>query len=342
MSGQSIPMTAAAGMGPLPRLLAEASGEHALRRLLKQERLPLQIATRPELRLPVASMVSLFQRGARQAGDRCFGLRVGQHMKPEGFGAWVAYCLSAATLGEAVARTARTVWTFQSGAAYSLAAAGDGIFWAYHRPYSRSGGAQHADHLLPPIIKFVRAYLGEEWLPAQVDVCYPRDPDGHKVEQALGTAVRFGSDGIGVTLSRAELNTPRRGAIPLPGQLTYWDIAANARGNQNGNTHAAVRDILRTRILGGETDLDGTACMAGMSPRSLQRELNREGTTYRTLVEQVRIQRAIGLLRETDRSVGDIAFALGYMEPANFTRAFRRVVGRAPSAMRLSRAHAPA
>jgi len=70
------------------------------------------------------------------------------------------------------------------------------------------------------------------------------------------------------------------------------------------------------------------------SMRTLQRELNREGTDFRTLVNAVRAGRAEELLRHRDLSITRIATELGYSTPANFSRAFRKTKGLSPSALR--------
>ena len=56
--------------------------------------------------------------------------------------------------------------------------------------------------------------------------------------------------------------------------------------------------------------------------------------TYREVVEQVRMERALDLIRELSHTVTSIALLLGYSEIASFTRAFQRWTGRAPSQYR--------
>jgi AraC-like DNA-binding protein len=51
------------------------------------------------------------------------------------------------------------------------------------------------------------------------------------------------------------------------------------------------------------------------------------------VLERCRRARAIELLR-TQASIEEIAECLGYTDPANFTRAFRRWTGRSPRAAR--------
>jgi AraC-like DNA-binding protein len=62
-----------------------------------------------------------------------------------------------------------------------------------------------------------------------------------------------------------------------------------------------------------------------------KRQLAHENRTYRDLVEQTRMERALDLIRETSQSITSIAFSLGYGDIASFTRAFLRWTGFSPS-----------
>ena len=333
MRTTTIPMTHAAGMGPLPALLVAASGSNALKRVLQTARLPLEITSRADMRLPLASLVEIFEHAAAEAGERCFGLRVGQQMDPQSFGPWARYCMSAPTLDVAIRRFVRSVGIYQTGAASFLRASGERAVWGYRRPYQRTGGMQHADHVIPPMINFIQSYLGDDWSPEIVHVCYPRDMSAQRFEQALGTTVMFEAPDIAVVIDKAALRTERLHRVGLDEQLTMADVFAESTTDSR-TTVGAVRDILRLRALRGELDLEGTARFAGIGPRSLQRQLHRLGLSYRKLVEEISMQRAIGLLTDTDHPIAEIAFSLGYNEPGNFTRAFRRLTGHSPQQYR--------
>jgi AraC-like DNA-binding protein len=81
-------------------------------------------------------------------------------------------------------------------------------------------------------------------------------------------------------------------------------------------------------------DIEGTAQNLDVGPRTLQRRLQREGASYRDLVEAARRERASALLIETSERVADIAVALGYSSPSHFVRAFRRWTGNTPNTFR--------
>ena len=51
-------------------------------------------------------------------------------------------------------------------------------------------------------------------------------------------------------------------------------------------------------------------------------------------LQRRRVERAMALLRTTDRSVTDICFAVGFASLGTFSHTFRAIVGRSPSAFR--------
>lgn len=86
-----------------------------------------------------------------------------------------------------------------------------------------------------------------------------------------------------------------------------------------------------------DRSLDRVAEALHMTPRSLRRRLQEVGISYKTLVEEVRVRRARELLAHTRYSVDRIALELGYQDPSNFGRAFRRWTGLSPTAWRQSK-----
>lgn len=77
--------------------------------------------------------------------------------------------------------------------------------------------------------------------------------------------------------------------------------------------------------------LENTAQRFHMTPRTLHRRLQEEGTTYKQILEEVRHLLAIKYLQGGQMNIQEIAYALGYSDIANFRRAFKRWEGVAPS-----------
>jgi AraC-like DNA-binding protein len=72
----------------------------------------------------------------------------------------------------------------------------------------------------------------------------------------------------------------------------------------------------------------------GMSPRTLNRRLLAQGTTFRGIVTDVRSQLALAYLKNPVLSLSDVASLLGFAEQSSFHRAFKRWSGMSPGEYR--------
>ena len=88
-----------------------------------------------------------------------------------------------------------------------------------------------------------------------------------------------------------------------------------------------------------ETSLAEVSKLFSIHPRTLNRRLRDQGTSFKALIDAMRYDMARQLLRDTRLPAAEIAAALDYSEPAAFNRAFRRWSGMAPLAWRA--VHAP-
>jgi AraC-like DNA-binding protein len=87
-----------------------------------------------------------------------------------------------------------------------------------------------------------------------------------------------------------------------------------------------------------ELSLDDIARRVASSRRQLQRAYREIGeTTFREHLTAVRMDRAADLLTTRSLTVRDVARRVGYRQPAQFAKAFRRHHGTSPSAFRAQR-----
>jgi AraC family transcriptional regulator of adaptative response / methylphosphotriester-DNA alkyltransferase methyltransferase len=88
----------------------------------------------------------------------------------------------------------------------------------------------------------------------------------------------------------------------------------------------------------GELELDSVARRLATSRRQLQRAFAEAGqTSFRTRLAEIRMQKALELLREGTLPVRDVATSVGYRQAAQFAKTFRRHHGRPPSSIRRER-----
>ena len=87
-----------------------------------------------------------------------------------------------------------------------------------------------------------------------------------------------------------------------------------------------------------ELSLDDIARRVASSRRQLQRAYSEIGdTTFRDHLTRIRMERAADLLAARGLTVREVAYRVGYRQPAQFAKAFRRHHGASPSDFRATR-----
>lgn len=148
--------------------------------------------------------------------------------------------------------------------------------------------------------------------------------------------VIYNQDWAGFALPVAVLDQPLRMADPAA-----FQEAARLCAQELGERHSAQPLAARVRrlLLEKQSDFPSLAVTARLfhvTPRTLHRRLEAEGTSFQQVLEGVRHALALEYLRAGRLTVQEIAYTLGYTDIANFRRAFKRWEGRPPSALRPS------
>ncbi len=105
----------------------------------------------------------------------------------------------------------------------------------------------------------------------------------------------------------------------VPGLEAELVDRSEARSLRDEVRVAIARDMSR----GARPTVAVVARRLHVSPRTLQRRLGEERTSYQEQLDQVRRTSARRLLANTELDAMDIAFLLGFEEPNSFARAFR-------------------
>ncbi len=189
------------------------------------------------------------------------------------------------------------------------------------------------------VIGFV--YMLEQLMEASPDgaeVHFQGPPPAHAeaLRRALPVPVRYDQPRDALILSDALLTARPRLADPQAEALAREQCELEFRrwrANQEGPLPERVRAALRDGD-SAPPDLADMAERLAVSPRTLKRHLQQAGLTYRQLQDEARYRRARKLLGDGTLRISEVAYALGYNDVANFSRAFKRWSGRTPKAYR--------
>jgi len=162
-------------------------------------------------------------------------------------------------------------------------------------------------------------------------------PEGWaQVQEEIGFPIRFEAPAARLYLRGALLNEALPGADPLnhPRLLALCEEAAKRLSVETTPVSRVASFLQKDRNL--TLPLSQVARALGYSDRGLRRQLERSGTTYRKLTNEIRERSARDMLANTGIPIKTIAHDLGFDTPSNFTRSFKRWTGTSPSAFRLA------
>jgi AraC-like DNA-binding protein len=167
-------------------------------------------------------------------------------------------------------------------------------------------------------------------------ICFRHQPeDPQDVSTVLGCEVQVHAEWDGLAISRDCWRIPLRRRDPV---LRRWlerkAATILARQPLTEGMAAQVRQMLATPTAGGDMSIQAVARRLAIAPRTLQRRLSQEGTSFDAERESARKEAASAFLTDPTLSIAEIAFLLGYSEPAAFHRAFKRWHGTTPQAFR--------
>lgn len=252
-------------------------------------------------------------------------------------------CKTAATVGEALARHRRYQHLTNRTADYMTFVEDGALVLEETRP--DPDGQAHGSRLMSDFTMLVAAHLLRTVAaspPALREVRSRRDdlPAAERAayEAFTGCPWRTGHRFAAVVLDPALLEQPTAAADPE--LAAHFDrVLARAAGDldEAPGLVGDVRRALRAALTDGPPDIEGIAAGFGLGGRTLQRRLAAEKWTFTELLDDVRRRLADGYLQQPELTSTEIAFLLGYEEPASFFRAFRRWHDTTPGAYRAAR-----
>ncbi len=301
--------------------------------LLEHAEIASAAQTDAALRVPLSNYTRLYQLVSEHLGDEGFGL-FSRPLRP-GCVAWLMQGLSSAsTLGEALERMTAFFNLMQDNLTLSLDAtpAAPTLRFTVTQPLPvGEAGFVFAHEWLLRLMHGIAAWLVNDPLTLTGAVLpYAAPAHAGDYERVFAAKVSFGGTALSASLPANSLHLPvRRDAQAI--SRFVQQMPANITMLYRGERALApqIRQQLRSTIA-NQPDLKSVAKQLNLSPRTLHRRLEDEGTSLRRLRESVRHELAIEWLGRTTRPIQHIATDLGFADNTSFYRAFSQWEGCGP------------
>ncbi len=298
--------------------------------LLRHAFLPQDSPRQQDGIIPYRRYCELLQLCTAQSGNASFGLLYGLFQGIDVFGELFYLIRNAGTVGDALAELRANYVLYNGAAEISFDIDGDIARLGYHVNDCEIPGVRQAEELACSVgVQLLRALAGTGWRPRTVRFRHPPLGDEAVYRHALCVRPVFAARCTELEFDASVLSLPLAAADARLHQLIAEHIARMERLPAD-ELPGYVRQLLRSLLPSGRASLDKVADCMAVNPRTLQRRLEQEGTSFQRLLDATRQEMARRYLDDPSISMAQLAGLLGYSDASGFNRAFNRWFGVSP------------
>jgi len=289
----------------------------------------------PDARYSVSGMCRLWRLSAQATADPYFGLKVASFWHPTTLNALGYSWMASDSLRDALERMARYGRLVTTVAAMELEEFEDHFTFRIHALLDRSAVPHEAiDAGLATFMNMCRLSYGEGFDPLRVETLRPRFDDPGRYEEFFRAPIEYSAADNVLYFSKESLEASLPTANPRLARINDQVITEYLARFDKESTAIRVRAKLIDLMSAGNVTQQDVADSLHMSLRTLQRKLSEEKTSYKDILDETRRELANQYLRHGHLSVSEVTYLLGFSEPSNFARAFKRWTGQTPSEFR--------
>lgn len=308
---------------------------HSAAGLLARIGVGREVLEDPDGLIPLAHFVSFFEDAAELVRNPHFGLHAGRLAGSDSIGPLSFLFLSAPDLRTAFASFARYLATFQQASRHQFTDAGAKATFAYGLvDQSLTRRRQDAEYSIGAMVSLARQFTGGEIEFSEVRFEHEQVGDYARYREFFGCDVFFEQDSNAVTMAGRYLDLPGRVLSPSLHPILEDHLQRLAGRGEETTLKAQVKAMIGAAPLDDPPGLAEAARRLGLSAPTLHRRLTGEGSSWRKLLSEHRMEVAARLLRTSRRNISTIALDVGFAESASFTRAFARHFGVSPGRYR--------
>jgi len=290
----------------------------------------LPATTDPMLRFTQAEINLLFEEAIKATADPCFGLAVAAALHPGNLHA-VGYALLASTTLRDFSERLRNYYRLAAQVVDIDLAERDGEFLLVTRVVIDDICWETQDAYAALMVRFMRFIYKPDFSPLRLALIRP-EPVAcrHQFDDYFHCEISFDNPDLVIALPTDIIDLPLPGASRELAQI-HDNTAMDYLGRlDKADIVNRVRKIVVKDLLSTTLSIEWVAEKLCVSSRSLQGKLAGRGTSFQEILDSTREGLALGYIEQSNLSITEAAYMLGFSDVANFTRAFKRWTGKSP------------
>jgi AraC-like DNA-binding protein len=290
----------------------------------------------PGSRFNQASIIKLWKIAEDASHDPCFGVNISRYWHPSTFHALGYSWLASATLKDGFHRLARYAAVVNNilRVGFDLEEDDRYRFSLTIAPLPLESLHVGIDAGLATVVRMCRINFGEEFRPLSVLTTRPEPSSIDTYKAFFRCPITFSSDTNTLYFKKTDIEKPlptSNADLALKSDQMAIEYLARY---QHDDIVFKIKALLINKLPAGEINDNEIAGAVNMSKRTLQRKLQRQGSSISSLLDETRKELAVHYLENSVLTIGEITYLVGFSEPANFSRAFKRWMNTSPNVYR--------
>lgn len=321
-----------AALTGLDQVVEELDGNIDL--LLNQAGLPLNLLENPDQFISYHKFEHVLELGARHFSCDDFGLRIAQKQDLRMLGAVGLLMETCHSFRDAIKLAQTFICTHVLGEYWKIDHYDQhSVITRYQFAHSSPQARQLKELSLAVCFRLLRALCGPNFKAEFVNFTHQSISSPASYSHYFELKVRFNQEQNQIGFSNTFLDQK----IARYDDHTRDYLLSELNRKLDRDQHDLVRQVrtLILQTLGSEKlNIDTVASFLGMHPRTLQRRLKLEGTSFKHLLMETRTSTARWLLQASKMDITLMSQMLGYNDVSAFSRAFSSANGYSPRAWR--------
>jgi AraC-like DNA-binding protein len=297
----------------------------------------------PYARFPNDKLDEAWHIATELTGDACIGLHAAKFINPASLNALGFAWLASDSLYDALSRLVRYFDVIAEGSKADLALVNDVCRLSIeHTSVNGRAAPQRMDAFWAGLLALARLVTFDGVSPARLQLRRPTPACVDEYYALFRCPIDFDATKDKIEFSREvaqqPLPTANRALAHANDEIIRQYLARIGARDLPGQVKSRLLDTLPS----GDCSEAHIARSLNLSSRTLQRRLAEEGVSFKALLDEARHELALRFIGERRFSIKETSYLLGFSEPANFSRAFRRWTGTSPTEFLAARCPADA
>lgn len=261
-----------------------------------------------------------------------FAVRVGQAMKMEDYGVLGLSWRTCSKAGEIFERCERYFHLLSNTYVFKVEKEDDISKIYLFRDAYRKGVALSNEATFSATVVVLKAMTEKNISPISVSFKHQAPENLKSHQEAFQCPILFSQEHNFIAYTTSDLETRTAKADKSINEYLVQRVEEEQKGIELSANKIAndIQKLIKDALPSGIPSITELGEHLGMSSRTLTRRLSETGISFRQIIQNTQQEMSIDLLKNSSRTVGEIAFLTGFSEQSAFNRAFKRWMGKSP------------